>query len=220
MLLWEYLLTKWYSTYWNVQISKFRKFDSNIRENVTGEMWQKLTFIGLLLLSGYKKQNHTQFLELWTADGIDSEIFRAYMGKNRFLLLLSAIRFDDRSTRNRKQIDKLAAIRWIIDEFVKNCKNNYSVGEFITIVDTISRTLWFCTIYTKQICEVWIESFYNVWCENILCIEFGNLLWKKPDGLYNTPDTPTAIVHRLLEEVKGTNRNLMCIQAIRWQKNY
>lgn len=52
--------------------------------------------IGLLLLSGYKKQNHTHFLELWTIDGTGSEIFRACMGKNRFLFLLSVIRFDDK----------------------------------------------------------------------------------------------------------------------------
>jgi hypothetical protein len=56
------------------------------------------------------------------------------MSYNRFLFLLSAIWFDDKTTRNqRKTTDKLAAIRFILDEFVNNCKSIYCVGEFFTI---------------------------------------------------------------------------------------
>jgi len=69
-------------------------------------------FFGLLFMSGIKKGNRTNFLELWATDGSGIEIFRACMSSNRFLFLLSSIRFDDKSTRNyRRSVDKLAAVK-------------------------------------------------------------------------------------------------------------
>ena len=95
-------------------------------------------FLGLLVLSGVKRAGHVSFLELWATDGSGIEIFRACMSYNRFLFLLSAIRFDDRTTRSqRKETDKLAAIRYILDEFVQNCKNIYCLSEFLTIDETL-----------------------------------------------------------------------------------
>ena len=93
-----------------------------------------MAFLGLLLLSGVKRARHTNFRDLWATDGSGIEFFRACMSYNRFLFLLSAIRFDDKSTRNqRKTTDKLAAIRFILDEFVKNCKSTYCLGELYTV---------------------------------------------------------------------------------------
>nr|XP_022900749.1 piggyBac transposable element-derived protein 4-like [Onthophagus taurus] len=118
----------------NLHISNVRSQFMRERDAKDVSKTEMQAFMGLLLLSGYKKQNHTHFLELWTTDGTGSEIFRMGMGKNSFLFLLAVIRFDDKSTRNqRKKIDKLAAIRWVIDKFIENCKNNYSVGNFLTI---------------------------------------------------------------------------------------
>ena len=93
-----------------------------------------MAFLGLLFLSGVKRAGHVSFLELWAADGSGIEIFRACMSYKRFLFLLLAIRFDDKMTRNqRKETDKLVAIRYILDEFVQNCKNAYCLSEFLTI---------------------------------------------------------------------------------------
>jgi hypothetical protein len=93
-----------------------------------------VAFLGLLFLSGVKRACHTNFRDLWATDGSGIEIFRACMSYNRFLFLLSAIQFDDNSTRNqRKTTDKLAAIRFILDEFVKNFKSTYCLSEFFTI---------------------------------------------------------------------------------------
>jgi hypothetical protein len=60
-----------------------------------------MAFLGLLFLSGVKRARHTNFRELWATDGNGIEIFRACMSHNRFLFRLSAIRFDDKSTRNQ-----------------------------------------------------------------------------------------------------------------------
>ena len=59
-----------------------------------------MAFLGLLFLSGVKRARRTNFRDLWATDGSGIEIFRACISYNRFLFLLSAIRFDDKSNRN------------------------------------------------------------------------------------------------------------------------
>jgi hypothetical protein len=73
------------------------------------------------------------------------EIFRAYMSYKCFLFLLLGVRFDDKGTRNqRKTTDKLAAIRFILDKFVKNCKSTYCLSEFFTIDEMLVPFLGRC----------------------------------------------------------------------------
>ena len=116
-----------------VQSNYDRKRDAKITTKT-----ELMAFLGLLVLSGVKRAGHVSFLELWATDGSGIEIFRACMSYNRFLFLLLAVRFDDRKTRNqRKETDKLAAIRYILDEFVQNCKNTYCLTEFLMINETL-----------------------------------------------------------------------------------
>jgi hypothetical protein len=62
------------------------------------------------------------------------EVFELVCPIPSFFSLLSAIRFDDKSSRNqRKTTDKLVAIRFILDEFVRNCKSTYCLSEVFTI---------------------------------------------------------------------------------------
>ncbi|GFR26761.1 DDE_Tnp_1_7 domain-containing protein [Trichonephila clavata] len=113
----------------NMEIEKLRVNYDRPRDAKNTTTNEVLAFIGIIILAGVKKRNHTNFLELWTTDGTGSEIFRSCMNCNRFLFLLSAIRFDDKNTRKERQLtDKLAAIRFTLDRFVENCKNNYSLG--------------------------------------------------------------------------------------------
>lgn len=201
---------------------------SNIRSNYTRERDAKdvtktemQAFLGLLLLTGYKKQNHTHFLELWTNDGTGCEIFRACMSYNRFPFLLSVIRFDDKTTRpERKQTDKLAAIRWILDEFTKNCKNNYSVGEFMTIDEMLIAFRGRCSFVQyipNKPAKYGLKVFVMCDAKTFYVSNLEVYCGKQPDGPYSKPNTPTAIVHRLLEEVKGSNRNLTCDN---WYSSY
>jgi len=120
--------------YTNIHIANVQSKYQTERDEKNVTKTELMAFLGLLFLSGVKWASHTHFRELWATDGSGIEIFRACMSYNRFLFLLSAIRFDDKSTRNqRKTTDKLAAIRFILDEFVKNCKSTYSLSEFFTI---------------------------------------------------------------------------------------
>ncbi|KAF2884344.1 hypothetical protein ILUMI_21834 [Ignelater luminosus] len=67
-------------------------------------------------------------------DGSGVKCMRSTVSRERFLLLLSALRFDNFEDRaERKAHDNLAAIGDILDEFISKCKKNYQVGKYSTI---------------------------------------------------------------------------------------
>lgn len=91
-------------------------------------------FFGLLYLAGVFKSNHEDVSSLFATDGTGRDIFRCTMSKNRFLFLLSALRFDCISTRDeRKKSDELAAISEVFNRFVANSQMNYSCGQYTTV---------------------------------------------------------------------------------------
>lgn len=92
-----------------------------------------MAFIGILIMSGLKQDNHVPTQEMFSKT-IGPALYRAAMGERRFAFLLRAIRFDDMETREeRKSTDKFAAIREIFDMFINNCTSRYCPGENLTI---------------------------------------------------------------------------------------
>lgn len=66
----------------------------------------------LLYMAGVLKSRHTNLNDLCNDDAMSPELFRMVMSKNRFYLLLRALRFDDITSRvQRKTVDKLDPIR-------------------------------------------------------------------------------------------------------------
>ncbi|XP_050064943.1 piggyBac transposable element-derived protein 4-like [Aphis gossypii] len=80
------------------------------------------------------KGRHRSTLDLWKTDGLRAELLPCVMSEKRFQFLLRCIRFDDiRGRDERIKVDKITHIRWVFEHFVDNCKNAYSVSEYITI---------------------------------------------------------------------------------------
>ncbi|KAJ4438318.1 hypothetical protein ANN_14260 [Periplaneta americana] len=92
-------------------------------------------FICLVFLAGIFKSNHEDVDSLFTTDGTGRDIFRATMIKERYLFLLTALRFDSIETREerKRQGNKLAAISEVFDSFISNCKRNYCSSEYTTL---------------------------------------------------------------------------------------
>ncbi|KAJ8945552.1 hypothetical protein NQ318_020398 [Aromia moschata] len=71
---------------------------------------------------------------IFATDGTGRDIFRAVMSKNRFSVLLSALRFDDPTTRTeRKKENPAAAVSEFFNGFIDNCQNLYGMGDSMTI---------------------------------------------------------------------------------------
>ena len=205
----------------NLQITRLRPKYHRPRDAKNTTKSEILAFIGLLLLAGTKKQNHTHFLELWTTDGTGSEIFRACMSYNRFLFLLVALRFDDKITRHdRKITDKLAAIRFTLDSFVDNCKNNYCLGEYVTIDEMLIPFRGRCSFVQyipNKPAKYGLKAFVLCDSKTFYVSNLEVYCGQQPEGQYKNSNTPTDITHRLLQPWKGKNRNLTCDN---WYTNY
>ena len=89
--------------------------------------------MGLLLFLGVRKQNMVSADEIWDlVDGVN--VARACMSKERFKILMSCLRFDDKSTRSaRRRRDALAPFRDMWDQFSTNLRMYYIPGPFLTV---------------------------------------------------------------------------------------
>ncbi|CAH1960860.1 unnamed protein product [Acanthoscelides obtectus] len=97
-------------------------------------------FVGLLYFLGLYKSGHEDLRSLWATDGTGRDIFRCTMSLARFSFLLCCLRFDDELTRKeRMKNTKLAALGNLFEEFIQNCKGNYSPGEYLTVDEIMPR---------------------------------------------------------------------------------
>lgn len=86
--------------------------------------------VGLLVYSSVFKANNESVLSLYATDGTGREVFRCTFSKERFLFLLTALRFDNPDDRqDRAKEDAAAAISNILQSFIENSQQCYSVGE-------------------------------------------------------------------------------------------
>ncbi|XP_043288321.1 piggyBac transposable element-derived protein 4-like isoform X1 [Venturia canescens] len=89
--------------------------------------------IGLLYISGYRKQPAVNVNELW-GEEFSVTIFKATMSSHRFQFLSKCLRFDDKNTRkNHRKLDRFALIREIWDKFITNCGKYYRPYEMCTL---------------------------------------------------------------------------------------
>ena len=109
-------------------------FDDSIYQEILTWTNVKLHKYRFLLYSAVFKSNHEDCDLLFTTDGTGREIFRCIFSKNRFMYLLNCLRFDNPDTRSERQReDKTAAISFVFNAFVNNCRKNYKMGINATI---------------------------------------------------------------------------------------
>ncbi|CAH1954826.1 unnamed protein product [Acanthoscelides obtectus] len=68
-----------------------------------------LALIGLLYMTGCRKDNHLTTAEMWSKHG--PEVYRCVMSETRFRFLISYLRFDDKTMRDRE--DKLSPVQYL-----------------------------------------------------------------------------------------------------------
>lgn len=92
-------------------------------------------FIGLLICSGATKSNREPVTMLWSSGFLfQRPIYAATMSRTRFTTICSYLRFDDKTSRERRvSSDKLAPIREINDLFVSYCQKYYNPGTHLTV---------------------------------------------------------------------------------------
>nr|XP_022906821.1 uncharacterized protein LOC111418508 [Onthophagus taurus] len=123
---------------------KSREWEKSVQYQPTNNIELKAVF-GLLYLGGVFRNNHRLLRHFWKTDGTDIEVFRITMSQRRFEFLLTCLRFDNKADRAcRREIDKLASIRSIVEKFVSNCQNAYTPGQFLTVDEKLEAFVGGC----------------------------------------------------------------------------
>lgn len=88
------------------------------------------------------------------------------MSLKRFLFIITALRFDDPSTRNEriKDDDKLAPISEIFHLFITNCQSCYFPSEYLTVDEMLAKFRGRCHF------RIYMKSKSNKYGIKIMCL--------------------------------------------------
>jgi hypothetical protein len=92
-------------------------------------------FCGLLIIAGVQRCKNQSVIELWDEQW-GFPVFRTTMSYHRFIDILRALRFDDKSTRVQRQTEsgnQAEAIQELLDLFTAPCRTSYRCGPCVTI---------------------------------------------------------------------------------------
>lgn len=175
------------------------------------DMIELRAFIGLLYLSGIMKSNHENVEGLFANNGTGRDIFRATMSVQRFLFILSCLRFDNAATREARKVnDKLAAIRELWELFINSCQKYYTPGQNVTIDEMLVPFRGRCSF------RMYMPKKPAKYGLKIMCICDSRTFYLCNAFVYTGKDTerektlsiPTQDVLKLITPVEGTNRNI------------
>jgi hypothetical protein len=136
------------------------------------------------------------------------------MSAKRFLFLLRCLRFDSLSTRTeRRATDRMPHIRKIFDLFVRQCKVNYSPGEYLTIDEMLIPFRGRCSFkqyIPNKPAKYGLKIYSIADARTFYTYNLELYVGKQPEGEFATSNSPTDVVKRLVEPIRGTNRNITC----------
>ncbi|XP_054713571.1 piggyBac transposable element-derived protein 4-like [Uloborus diversus] len=201
----------------NIFIHDVSKNYSRLRDAKCTDSVEIKALFGLLYLAGLHKSSHLNVRDLWATDGTGIEIFRCVMSYNRFLFLMRCLRFDDVHTRDsRKQNNKLAAINEIFEAFDANCKENYTLGEYVTIDEKLEPFRGRCAFrqyMPNKPAKYGIKLFALVDARTFYTSSMEIYCGKNS----NKSNKPIDVVKRLVEPLYNTGRN---VTTDNWYTSY
>lgn len=196
----------------NLYISEIALHYKRERDAKTTDVVEIKAVIGLLYLCGLHKSSHLNVKDLWATDGTGIEIFHTTMTYKRFLFLLRCIRFDKLLDRpQRKCFDKIAAIRDFFEKFITNCKDSYTLGEYVTIDEKLEPFRGRCGFrqyIPNKPAKYGIKIFALVDSRTFYTSNMEIYCGTQPDGPFKVSNSPSDVVKRLIHPLYKSGRNL------------
>ena len=166
-------------------------------------------FIGLHLISGAFKSSHRDTRELWSVrDG--HPIFRAVMSFKRFQQIKAALRFDNKSMRDRG--DPLSPIRQVVDYLNENLGKHYTPGSLLCVDEQLVEyhgRVSFRQYIPSKPGKFGIKVFWITDVENTFPLRCIVYIGKKtfPNSENNTSISERVVMH-LAQPFLGVGRNI------------
>lgn len=174
-------------------------------------------FIGFLFYTAIFKENREHYTSWYSSDGSGRDIYRCILSKNRFEILMKAIRFDDAGTRTqRRETDISAPIAELFSSFIQNCQKVYSIGTCACIDEMLVAFRGRCRFrmfMPKKPAKYGLKIMCLADARNGYLLNAYIYLGKDSDGTNLTPEQtrfskPTQAVLRLISPIEGSNRNI------------
>jgi hypothetical protein len=174
-------------------------------------------FIGLLFYTAIFKENREHYTSWYSTDGTGREIYRCIISKNRFEILLKALRFDAAENRPlRRENNPAAPISELFDSFIERCQAVYTIGTCACIDEMLLAFRGRCRFKMYMPKK---PAKYGIKIQCLTDAKSGYFLnayiyvGKDSDGLnlpteYQRLKKPTQAVMRLISPIEGTNRNI------------
>ncbi|XP_068086415.1 piggyBac transposable element-derived protein 4 [Anabrus simplex] len=196
----------------NQYIDSIREAYSRPRDVLHTDKSEIKAFIGLLYLTGLYKAGRTSLEDLWDNEGFGIEIFRLTMSLKRFRFILQTLRFDDQVTRQqRRQIDRLAPVRELFEEFVKNCQACYYVGEDVTIDELLEAFRGRCPFIQhipSKPAKYGIKMFAAVDSKMYYTCNLEIYAGRQPEGRFQVSNKSSDVVERMVTPIQNSGRNV------------
>jgi hypothetical protein len=164
--------------------------------------------LGSLLLLGSLKQGMLDTTTVWDPY-YGNPMVRAALARQRFIQLLSHLRFDDKESRSeRRANDAFASFRDVWDAFVANLQRYYVPGPFLTIDEQVVPFHGRCSFlqYTPNKGERYgLKMFWVVDCDNGYPVYGIPYLGHSAEGLENLG---REVVLQLASPFIATGRNI------------
>lgn len=134
------------------------------------------------------------------------------MSSQRFCFLMRNLRFDNFTDREqRRDIDKLAAIRELFEIILQNFQTNFIPSEYLTIDEHLISFRGRCSFrqyIPSKPAQYGIKIFALVDVKNAYTYNLEVYVGTQPDGPYKINNSPNNVVTRLVQSIEGTKRNI------------
>ena len=120
----------------------------------------------------------------------------------------------------RKKIDKIAAVRTMIEKFNENCKKSYSIGEYATLDEMLLAFRGRCgfRVYIPNKPNKYgLKVFSLVDARTVYTNHIELYAGKQPEGPYEVSNATADVVYRMCGAILGTGRN---VTMDRWFTSY
>lgn len=172
-------------------------------------------YIGILLVIGSlrsSRQNVQQIFDNSKGSGI--ELCYLAMSEKRFRFICRCLRFDDcRNRSERKKIDKLAPIRQLLDVFLDSFRTKFTPSEYLTIDEQLLAFRGRCSFkqyIPSKPAKYGLKVFALVDCKTAYTLKLEPYVGIQPEGPYRQSNSAEDVVLRMVESIKGSNRNITC----------
>lgn len=197
----------------NIYLDKIKDNFQRNRDAKPTDIVEMRAFLGLLYIMGVSRSGRRNIKDFWdNSQGTGLEIVYTTMSISRFRVLIRALRFDDITDREqRRELDKMAPIRQLVELVTNNCRNNYVPSDYLTLDEQLvgfRGRCGFIMYIPNKPDKFGIKIFMVVDTKFPYVYNFEIYVGAQPEGPFQKSNKVNDVVHRVLDPLYDLGCNV------------